>query len=175
MSSSSPHTTSTISLVYPQAFPVAAPLCTPWTPIRAGIAAGRAEFAGRGGWYGRDGSKVRRYWVSGQNDQLWALTMPTWDDRGLKLTSSSNQSFRLFLAYKIFLTFPDCFFFPLSTASGTTTPPKPISAPALAFESDGTKDEAGMSVGLVRCPVSYRSSQRAGLLSTDLEIFESTI
>jgi hypothetical protein len=59
------------------------------------------------------------------------------------------------LAYRVFLTFPDCFFFPLSTASGTTTPPKPISAPALAFESDGTKDEAGMSVGLVRCPVSY--------------------
>ena len=75
-------------------------------------------------------------------------------------TSSSIQSFRLLRAYKIFLTFPVCFFFvPAPNAFAPDTPAAAIPAALVGFADpelleEGTNELAGISVGFVR----YRQS-----------------
>jgi hypothetical protein len=76
-----------------------------------------------------------------------------WPARLAPLTSSSSQSLRLFLAYSIFRTFAACFFFVCPAVPMVAIAPTPpwVGVDLLGPASEGTNDDAGMSVGLVRC------------------------
>jgi hypothetical protein len=158
--------------------------------FRAGVRGG-GDTASRYGGRGSDGWRVSTVCSSFSNASQLSSERIIRSQRGgesiwgvdVARTSSSSQSFRLFLAYNIFLTFPLCFFL-----AGWAVPPRvgipiefAVGADALGW---GTKEEAGISVGLVRSISSKRrwvrrarnsnraSAARSRCIPVDVDILE---
>lgn len=79
------------------------------------------------------------------------------DGTNVRLTNSSNQSFKLFLVFNIFLTLADCFFLVvaalLTAGIGVLGVVVGVEVPVREFileVDEGMKDVEGISVGLVR-------------------------